>query len=433
MKRFVAIFLIVIVISTTIIPSVSAYDSANINSDNLVTDTFSIRYSDEDASYASGWGDIIIDIPQINISSGYFDRINEEILEKHQDVINACNSNSYDHHVIYKVEYEWIVVDDILSLTIWNYTIWDTIVGYIYNCSLSNHADASIMAIAEMYGFSTEEEYYSTIRMAVGAHLWNRWLWDNDYSSFDDYFAKTTSDENISKVIPYIDTDGELCLYFTMFHPAASGTHNVRICGSDLHIKPEYMDYYDQHYPNEQEDPDAAPKMPFTDVKNTDYFYNPVKWAVKEGITTGVSDTSFAPGDTCTRAHIVTFLWRAFGKPKAVGDNPFVDVPSGQWYSEAVLWAAERGLTNGVSETSFAPDQPCTRAQIVTFLYRIAGEPVLPGSSGFKDVSNPDAYYYRPVIWAVANDITYGTDDTHFSPDDYCTRAQAVTFIYRSY
>ena len=170
----------------------------------------------------------------------------------------------------------------------------------------------------------------------------------------------------------------------------------------------------------------------FTDVDADDYFYNAVYWAVENGITDGTSDTEFSPGRTVTRGEMVTFLWRAAGSPQpATSVNPFEDVSSSAYYYDAVLWAVENGITDGVSDTRFDPDGQCTRAQMVTFLWRAAGQPDAGTSNPFEDVS-AEAYYYEAVLWAAANGVTDGTSETEFSPDGECTRAQAVTFLYRA-
>ena len=170
----------------------------------------------------------------------------------------------------------------------------------------------------------------------------------------------------------------------------------------------------------------------FRDVNSADYFYDPVLWAVDAGITKGTSDTTFAPLDPCTRAHVVTFLWRAAGSPAPETDsNPFTDVPEGQWYSDAVLWAVEKGITTGTSATTFAPNDPCTRAHVVTFLWRYFEQPDSWSSNPFFDVLYGE-YFYEPVLWAVDEGITNGTSEYFFSPYDTCTRGQIVTFLYRA-
>lgn len=171
---------------------------------------------------------------------------------------------------------------------------------------------------------------------------------------------------------------------------------------------------------------------PFIDVKESDYFYNAVMWAVKSGVTKGTSATTFSPNAPCTRAQMVTFLWRASGSPKPVTDVcPFTDVNMDSYYGKAVLWAVETGITNGTSETTFSPEADCTRAQMAAFLCRMAGGKAASSAIGFTDVS-ADAYYAKSVQWAVENGITLGTGDgTTFSPNEICTRAQMVTFLYR--
>ena len=168
---------------------------------------------------------------------------------------------------------------------------------------------------------------------------------------------------------------------------------------------------------------------PFTDVYESDYYYDAVLWAVANGVTNGTSATTFSPNAPVTRAQMVTFLWRAYGSPKATGSNPFADVSADAWYYDAVLWAVANGVTVGTSATTFSPDAPVTRSQAVTFQWRAAGSPVVAGDS-FDDVA-ADAYYAGAVTWAVANGITNGTGGNKFSPEVTVTRAQAVTFLWR--
>ena len=169
----------------------------------------------------------------------------------------------------------------------------------------------------------------------------------------------------------------------------------------------------------------------FTDVHAEDYYYDAVLWAAQEGVTGGTSDTLFAPNAGCTRAQAVTFLWRAAGSPEPKSaDLPFTDVPADAYYAKAVAWAVENGVAKGVSETAFAPNASCTRAQIVTFLWRAQQSPASVGENPFADVSAA-AYYYNAVLWAVENDVAKGVSETAFAPNDNCTRAQIVTMIYR--
>ena len=174
-----------------------------------------------------------------------------------------------------------------------------------------------------------------------------------------------------------------------------------------------------------------TPDNPFTDVPEDSYYEDAVIWAVDKGITAGTSATTFSPDDICTRAQAVTFLWRAAGSPEPkTSTMPFTDVKVGSYYYDAVLWAVEQGITAGTSATTFAPDLNCSRAQIVTFLWRAAGSPAISGSPAFSDVAS-DAYYAKAVKWAQANGITSGIGGGLFGSNDNCTRAQIVTFIYR--
>lgn len=179
--------------------------------------------------------------------------------------------------------------------------------------------------------------------------------------------------------------------------------------------------------------PGGATQNPFVDVKQGDYYYDAVQWAVGKKITSGTSATTFTPDGICTRAQTVTFLWRSQGSPKAAGaENPFTDVSKDAYYYDAVLWAVEQGITNGTSATTFSPDATVTRGQTAAFLWRVAKQPQVDQTANpFADVTQ-DAYYYNAVLWAVAKEITNGTSSTTFSPDQGCTRAQIVTFLWRT-
>ena len=171
--------------------------------------------------------------------------------------------------------------------------------------------------------------------------------------------------------------------------------------------------------------------MNFIDVKTTDYFYNSVKWAVGKNITNGTSSTTFSPYKSCTRAEIVTFLWRAAGSPEpTASEMTFTDVKADSYYYKAVLWAVENKITSGMSDTLFAPDATCSRSQIVTFLYRMQNSPESKAENPFTDVK-ADAYYANAVLWAVENGVTTGASATTFDPAGDCTRGQIVTFLYR--
>ena len=170
----------------------------------------------------------------------------------------------------------------------------------------------------------------------------------------------------------------------------------------------------------------------FPDVPANSIYAEPVAWAVQQGITGGTDTGLFAPEQTCTRGQVVTFLWRAMGCPEpSTTRNPFKDVSSSDYYYKAVLWAVEEKITSGTSNTTFSPDIACTRAQAVAFLYKCAGSPAYGTSTSFKDVDS-SAYYAPAVAWAVDKAITSGTGSNTFSPNNICTRGQIVTFLYRS-
>lgn len=168
----------------------------------------------------------------------------------------------------------------------------------------------------------------------------------------------------------------------------------------------------------------------FTDVPKDAYYADAVTWAVSNDITTGTSATTFNPNNPCTRAQIVTFLWRAAGAPESSGGNPFTDMATGSYYYDAVQWAVAQGITTGTTSTTFSPDTPCTRGQAVTFIHRANSSPKGNEESSFVDVAS-DAYYADAVQWVVSNGITNGTGTNKFSPNSSCTRAQIVTFLYR--
>ena len=176
--------------------------------------------------------------------------------------------------------------------------------------------------------------------------------------------------------------------------------------------------------------PESGNKLQFADVNESKYFYAAVMWAAESNVTTGTGAGRFSPDDTCTRAQTVTFLWRAAGCPEPENYvNQFKDVKYGSYYAKAVAWAVEQGITNGISKDKFGPDETVSRAQVVTFLWRMAGSKAAAGST-FADVA-AGKYYAGAVTWAVNEGITNGTSAKTFSPDAGCTRAQIVTFLYR--
>ena len=168
--------------------------------------------------------------------------------------------------------------------------------------------------------------------------------------------------------------------------------------------------------------------MGFTDVPANSWYAGAVAWAVEQGITSGTSDTTFSPNVSCTRAQMVTFLWRASGTPEIGTTSPFSDVSADAYYYDAVLWAVEQGITGGTGGGKFSPDTPCTRAQMATFLWRANGSTEVTGTTPFSDVS-AETYYYNAVLWAYEQNITNGTGGGKFSPDATCTRAQMVQML----
>jgi len=180
--------------------------------------------------------------------------------------------------------------------------------------------------------------------------------------------------------------------------------------------------------PASQPAENASVYTKFTDVKHDAYYASAVDWAVKKNITAGTSDTTFSPDNTCTRAQILTFLWRAVGSPKMSGANPFSDVKQSDYYYDAALWANSKGMITG---NTFAGDTPCTRSATVVYLWKNADSPSASYSGNFSDVSS-SSDYAQAVAWAVANSVTSGTSATTFSPDTTCTRGQIVTFLMRA-
>ncbi|MGO5116432.1 S-layer homology domain-containing protein [Candidatus Avoscillospira sp. LCP25S3_F1] len=231
-----------------------------------------------------------------------------------------------------------------------------------------------------------------------------------------------TYSDAVWHMVPVWDTDG----WFLTFYP----TTLERLENGDVYYKdakyPEDTMIFENIYTR-----DSAAN-PFTDVPGDSYYADAVLWAVDKGITAGTGAATFDPDGICTRAQAVTFLWRAAGSPAPkAASMPFADVPAGSWYYDAVLWAVEQGITAGTSATTFSPDRNCSRAQIVSFLYRAAGSPAVSGSPTFSDVA-PGAYYAKAVQWAETKGITGGIGGGLFGSDNNCTRAQIVTFIYRS-
>ena len=216
---------------------------------------------------------------------------------------------------------------------------------------------------------------------------------------------------------------------FTITPDKGYAVANVKIDGKSIGAVKSYT--FENVRRNHTIEVSFARANEFIDVPAGSYFYEAVMWAVENGVTTGVSASRFDPNGICTRAQAVTFLWRAAGSPAPRSRTmPFTDVPVGSYYYDAVLWAVENGITKGTSETRFSPNMTCSRAQIVTFLWRSEKSPAAGTANPFADVKST-AYYAGAVLWAVREDITKGTTNTTFSPNADCTRAQIVTFLWR--
>ena len=177
---------------------------------------------------------------------------------------------------------------------------------------------------------------------------------------------------------------------------------------------------------------EPADETPFTDVSADSPYADAILWAAKNGVTQGKTATTFGPSDPCTRGQIVTFLWRAAGSPAAKGTATVpADVAPGSYCYDAVAWALENGITKGTTDTTFSPDAPCTRGQAVTFLFRAQGGSASGAATAFTDVA-AGSYCADAVAWAVESGVTKGTTDTTFSPEAPCTRGQIVTFLFRA-
>ena len=231
--------------------------------------------------------------------------------------------------------------------------------------------------------------------------------------------------------IPHILSEGQTANGVAVYHLDDLG--NATLCETSYDAEVGKVSFTTTHFSKYMvgyQEPDLA-ENPFADVKEQDYFYKPVLWAVNQGVTFGTSATAFSPYKACTRSRAALLLWRAAGSPKPEGTaTPFTDVAPGDDYYDAVLWAVEQGITSGTSATTFSPDALCTRAQIVTFLWRYSKEGAGGGTGNFVDVKQ-DAYYYDAVLWAAQQGITTGITETAFAPNAPCTRAQIVTFLFR--
>ena len=255
----------------------------------------------------------------------------------------------------------------------------------------------------------------------------------NPYKNVGGVFMMISSrlEQGVVKANAILDTTGyNVADVYTPFNEST-----VNLCNASLNPRnPEFTPNAAGHAVMAEAILKALPVVnPFVDVAAGEYYFDPVMWAVANGITAGTSADRFSPDQDCTRAQVVTFLWRAAGKPEPTTTvNTFVDVVETDYFYKAVLWAVENGITLGTGNGKFSPEQPCTRAQVVTFLWRANGTPAPSTTENpFGDVPAGE-YYFNPVLWAVENKITAGTGAGKFSPEDTCTRAQIVTFLYRA-
>lgn len=301
--------------------------------------------------------------------------------------------------------------------------------GGTQDCYLVVHAidynPMSKSAAKEQYGSDERSDDISRISgdtVYVGSTYWGGnylcagSVWESGSNGAADEALHIGAGQSVSFHLPGNVKDGDFCrLYVDVYYPQASGGESMFWSCYDILMDNSIV-------PAEEIPPTIGEK--FSDVAADAYYSDPVAWAVEKGITTGTSATTFSPNNTCTTAQILTFLWRAKGSPEPSVANPFADVKDTDYYYKAALWAYENGMISG---TTFGGGTPCTRSSTVTYLWKLAGQPVPQGANPFADVSG-DA---KAVVWAMEQGITSGTSATTFSPDATCTRAQIVTFLYR--
>ena len=258
----------------------------------------------------------------------------------------------------------------------------------------------------------TGDTVYVGFPYGGGDYLCSGGMWKSGLEGAAEEAVRVQTGDSVSFQLPGTVQEGDLCLlYVEAYYTQPDGTSQSFWARYDILL---------------DSSAGSEPATAFTDVKADAYYADAVEWAVDKGITSGTSATTFSPDTTCTTAQILTFLWRANGSPAASGGNPFSDVSADAYYYQAALWASEKGLISG---SVFNGDTPCTRAATVTYLWKLAGQPSV-GASGFTDVP-AGSDYAQAVAWAVEEGITSGTSATAFSPDTTCTRAQIMTFLYR--
>lgn len=280
-----------------------------------------------------------------------------------------------------------------------------------------------------MYAEEDQMQYFQDGKLQHQLNAWES-HWDNEtpFLQSNEYTIRYDSAGRLSSVVRERTENGQNA-------GTRSYTYHYDEAGNNDQVVLRQTGEKDVTYSFTYEAIQASPSpavQGFADVPEGAYYAAPVAWAVDKQVTTGTSSTTFSPDQPCTRAQVVTFLWRAMGRPEAQPHDGFTDVEAGSYYEQAVAWAVENQVTTGTSPATFSPDQPCTRAQVVTFLHRALGSPqVMLGTDLFTDVPE-DAYFFQPVLWALDRSVTAGTGAGVFSPDAPCTRAQVVTFLSRA-
>ena len=275
---------------------------------------------------------------------------------------------------------------------------------------LSGHGTAADfinkIKVGNYAGYTTGEDGTATV------HYYNA---QNEYL----FYHKKVKDGMTYGTLPVVEKEGYILGgWYTELTGGERVTEETQYISANL-----YARWIDEN----------ASQNPFTDVPENEYYYEPVLWAVNQGITSGLKPGLFAPEESCTRGQVVTFLWRAKGCPEpTTTTHNFTDLKENEYYYKAVLWAVENGITAGLKPTLFAPDATVTRGQVVTFLHRAEGTPSYSVDNSFTDLKTGE-YYYDAVLWAVENGVTSGLKPTLFGPEEPCTRGQVVTFLYRAY
>lgn len=362
----------------------------------------------------------------------------------------------------------------------WRVTLYDSgqkeLASYAFSGNTTSYKQGQIGVPAGSYYVKlTDDDYYSDVNYNVKINFTESKEWETEfneeYTAADEitvnsaYYGSMRTSSDTDWYIFKLNEDGYISLSFAHDYLESSGRYwratlydsgqkelvSYTFSGDTTSYEQEPLNvetgkYYvkftnDSYYSdlnykfkiNYDTKSNEPLENPFVDVNEDKYYYDAVIWAVNNGITNGKDATHFKPDEKCTRAQVVTFLWRTMGEPEPMLiENPFEDVAEEDYYYKAVLWAYKNNITQGIDDTHFAPGKTVTRAQFVTFLYRNEDEPEYTVSNPFVDVKQ-NKYYYDAVLWAYENDIVLGKDETHFGPEDYATRGQVVTFLYRAY